>query len=164
MAKVSDLQRALSLEEIGLLAQCYGAGQRLFVPSSTAHAAHLEIILGIPATSALVHSFGGNYVYLPGLPKPDGRSRDPTLLVVKKLSSGPKRLSAAAIARLFRCSVRSIYGKRREVRRRERLGLPLTGRERRKSPTQKNARATNGQSPPKTVRRPDSGFQQLEGG
>lgn len=143
--RVSDLQRCLSAEEISLLAQVYGPGQRLFVPSSTAHAAHLEVILGLPATSELVHNMGGNYVYLPGLKKPDGREREPSLLLVKALSKKPKPgLSAAAIARQFRVSVRTIYHKRTEIRRRERLGIALERRERPKKASRKNARATNG--------------------
>lgn len=122
------------------MAQVYGAGQLLFVPSSTANAAHLEVILGLVATSSLVETFGGNYLYIPGLRRPDGQRREPNLVAVKRLSSGPKALSAAAIARMFRVSIRTIYHKRAEIRRRERLGIALTARAGPKTVQLKNAR------------------------
>lgn len=138
----SDLAECLTTEEIGILAQCYGAGQRLYVPSSTANARHLEVLLGLVATSRLVHALGGNYVYLPGLKRPDGHPREPSLTLVKRLSApGPNRMSAIAIARKHHVSVRSVYGKKAEIKRRERLGMPLEGKGRARQPVEK-ARST----------------------
>jgi hypothetical protein len=87
----SDLANAIGNEEAQLLAAVYGAGQRLFVPSSTAHAEHLEVILGLTATSALVHAYGGNYVYLPGLSPPTGHARGPTLAHVEEAGTRHER-------------------------------------------------------------------------
>jgi hypothetical protein len=141
----SDLANAIGNEEAQLLAAVYGAGQRLFVPSSTAHAEHLEVILGLTATSALVHAYGGNYVYLPGLSPPTGHARGPTLAQVKALSKKPEPgMSAAQIARKFRVSVRCIYAKRRELKRRERLGLPLGESDFRRWMTKSRERERNG--------------------
>lgn len=147
----SDLKTCLSAEEVQLLTAVYGPGQILFVPSSTAHAAHLEVILGLTATSSLVHAVGGTYVYLPGLPRPTGHAREPSLTAVKTLS---KKLSAAAIARQFRVSVRVVYAKRREIRRRERLGIALDAPARRKHYTPKKSRdRQNGVRPRQSVAR-----------
>ena len=149
----SDLAATIGEEEAQLLAAAFGAGQRLFVPSSTAHAEHLEIILGMPATSLLVHAYGGNYVYLPGLPRADGKRREPSLALVAALSKKPKPgLSAAAIARQFRVSVRNVYSKRAEIRRREKLGIALDAPTRRKHcPPKKSRDRRNGVRPRQSV-------------
>lgn len=144
----SLLAKSLTPEEVSLLAAVFGAGQLLYVPSTTANAAHLEVILGLPATSNLVNNMGGNFVYLPGCKRPTGHAREPSLKMVKVLSL---TASARTIARQFHCSVRTIYDKRREIRRREALGIPLTvmgndarywrlRKSRHKAPAHKNAR------------------------
>jgi hypothetical protein len=134
----SAISECLTDEELRLLTACYGAGQRLYVPQTTACAPHLEIILGLAATSRLIHTLGGCYVYLPGLKRPDGNRREPSLVLVKQLS---KTMSAPEIARRFHVSVRTIFHKRTEIRRREAAGVSLTARQHRKTNSHKNARA-----------------------
>lgn len=136
----SELSKCLSPEEIALLAAVYGPGQRLYIPSF-ANCEGLEAILGLVATSRLIHAFSGNYIYLPGLPAPTGREGEPSLEQVRRLSQ--MAMSAPQIARKYGCSVRTIYGKMRKVRHMEEGGrwprnAPQTGR---KSVNLKNARA-----------------------
>jgi hypothetical protein len=142
----SQLAQCLEPDDVALLVQCFGAGQLLYVPSSTANARHLEVILGLTATTALINALGGNNVYLPGLKRSDGRPRAPSLALVKALSQpGPRRLSAAAIARRFHVSLRTIMHKRKEIARRERLGLPLDNDQLFRIIAKDRARGANGQ-------------------
>jgi hypothetical protein len=137
--KPSALAECLDDAEVAILVATYGAGQRIYVPSSTAQANHFEILLGLAATSSLISALGGTYAYLPGLPRPTGHAREPSLALVEALS---RKMSAAQIARKYRCSVRVIYSKRTEIKRRKRLGLPLDARVRpRKQETPQKARA-----------------------
>jgi hypothetical protein len=109
------IHHALPAETIGILAQIFGAGRSIRVPTSTAHPAakRFEVLIGIGDTAALIRAFGGCTVYLPGLPAPDGKPRPPTLRQVRRLS---KTMSARKIADRFGCSVRSIYLKRKRLR------------------------------------------------
>lgn len=131
----SELAECLTAEEIALLASVFGAGQRLFVPSSTANASHFEIVIGLAATSRLIDAFGGCYAYLPGLPKPTGHARKPSLATIRTLS---QTMSAPAIAERFNVSVRNIFDKQAKIRRMEEAAGRATGR---KSLHLKNARA-----------------------
>lgn len=108
-----QIHRTLLPESIVILASVYGAGRSIWIPHSTAHAERFEVLLGMPETKKLVDAFGGNPVYLPGLPKGDGKPRGPTLPEVERLS---ETMSAAKIAGLYGCSTRTIYNKRERIR------------------------------------------------
>lgn len=120
-----ELHRVLSAEAVRILAGYFGAGRKLHVPGSTANAKHLEILIGLPETVALVDAFGGGTVYLPGLPPPDGRRRSPTLRQLQALDAQKPILSARAIASRFGCSVRSIHHKRERIRKLRREGKSI---------------------------------------
>jgi hypothetical protein len=108
----------LSAEAVAILAQVFGAGRSIRVPSSTASAQRFEIIIGLSETCALVDAFGGGAVYLPGL-KPKGQPIPRlTLRRVKRLTD--RGMSAAQIAQLYGCSARTVYSRRAALKRQER--------------------------------------------